>query len=109
MPSRRVVWRCRSRARISSRPSRAHLPPPKAVLLEAVPLVIQQTAAMVVAIRVRPAGIVIMGRAGRGEIEAVAPSPARGVAAVIIIIVLHQLRRRRGIRQDANANGRRPK
>src|SRR6202790_4323292 len=95
------------RVRISSQPSRAHSSPPKAVLPE--PLVIEQTAVMVVAVRVWPAGIVIMGRAGRGEIEAVAPSPARGVAAVIIKIVLHQLRRRRGIRQDGDASGRRPK
>src|SRR5580693_8495379 len=107
MLSRHGAWRCRRRVGVSSPPSRTHSPPPKAVLPEL--LVIRQTAAMVVAIRVGPAGIVIMGRAGRGEIEAVAPSPARGVAAVIIKIVLHQLRRRRGIRQDGDASGRRPK
>src|ERR1700731_3716594 len=99
MLSRRGAWRCRRRVGVSSPPSRTHSPPPKAVLPEL--LVIRQTAAMVVAIRVGPAGIVIMGRAGRGEIEAVAPSPARGVAAVII--VLHQLRQRRGIGRDGNA------
>src|SRR3984957_9399784 len=107
MLSRRVVWRCPRRARFLSPQSPHTSPPPKAVLPE--PLVIEQTAAMVVAVRVRPAGIVITGWAGRGEIEAVAPSPARGVAAVIIIIVLHELRWRLGIRQDDDARGRRPK